>query len=113
MKNMSESYKKAYGQVADPDCGTKMPAGKPESCEDALRQAPGVSKSKPIGSPKVDDGAAKRCLDSQLGRVTPSGGRLGDATTQPNDGVNDIPPSVKAIGTTNKNPKKFNTPDGM
>lgn len=86
---------KEINQPSAPNAGATMPAGKPDNENDALHQASSVptsGKAKDLAG-KEDKGAAKRALDAQLGRgdksMSKTGGRLGDATTQPNAGVND------------------------
>ena len=89
-KNMSESYKTAYGQVANPEQGTRMPAGKPNTAEDALGGSYHRSPEA-VREAKEETGVAKKCLDQQLGRgdksMSKTGGKLGDATTHPQAGA--------------------------
>jgi len=82
-KNMSENYKTAYGQVADPTAGTRVPAGKDGRGEtDALRQATGVSKVEHGISEagKEHKGAALKAVAQQAGK------KDWDNMTQPNSG---------------------------
>lgn len=78
-KNMSSSYKEAYGQEAKPDAGTKQ--SKKESAEDALRQDPSVPRSgsaKPLTG-KVQKGAHAAAVKKQIGEAP-------DNLIQPNVG---------------------------
>lgn len=87
--NMSESYKKSYGQESHPEEGTRYPAGKPNTAEDALGGSYHRSPEA-VREAKEEVGVAKKCLDAQLGRgdksMSKTGGKLGDATTHPQAG---------------------------
>lgn len=95
-KNMNALWKTAYDQVASPSAGTTMVTGKSDvDPAEANYQAKSVARSgkaKDLAG-KEQVGAEKRALDAQLGRgdksMSKTGGRLGDATAQPNTGVND------------------------
>jgi hypothetical protein len=45
--------------------------------------------NKVVDAEESDSQSAKECLDAQLGRGTPDGGKLGNSTTQPQSCVND------------------------
>lgn len=92
-KNMSASYKEAYGQEAHPDFGTSIPAGKnrPDD-KDTLTAKHSVEQ---VRQAQAVEGRVKKALDQQCGRGTPEGGRLGNNCPQPETGVSDTPPSVK------------------
>ena len=85
MVKSSDSYK-AYDQVATPSAGTTIPKGKDRDEKDTLTAK---HTTETVKNAKEVKDAAKKALDLQLGRNTPSGGKLGDATTQPNSGVLD------------------------
>lgn len=100
-KNMSASYKKAYMQESVPDYGTSTPAGKANrGCDDTLKAK---HTTETVQEAKTTDpNRLKEALNRQLGRHTDTcragdpgreGGKLGNATNQPEDGVNDTPPS--------------------
>ena len=81
--NMSEDLKRV-NEESHPDSGARVPAGKDgRGCEDTLTAKHSVES---VRRAVEDEGAAKKALDVQLGRHTPSGGRLGDATPQPQAG---------------------------
>ena len=100
---MSESYKKSYMQEAKPSMGAEVPAGKNRPDDtDTLHAKHTVEQVRQ--AKEVDESRVKSAFDRQLGRHTDTclagdpgrdGGKLGNATTQPEDGVNDTPPSVK------------------
>jgi hypothetical protein len=74
-------------EVAHPEAGVTYPAHKRDNERDSLGDpAEYIRNTKPVTDAKEQLGVAKRCLDYQLGRGTPSGGKQGDATTQPNSG---------------------------
>ncbi|MDA4129268.1 MAG: hypothetical protein OK457_00715 [Thaumarchaeota archaeon] len=67
MVKSSESYK-TYDQVADPNAGTRVPAGKLDTSTDALHQYAGVSDPEAYqATGKEDKGACKRAADVQCG----------------------------------------------
>ena len=80
--NMSEDLKRV-NEESHPDSGTRVPAGKDRGYNDTLTAKHTVET---VREAREDEGAAKKALDVQLGRHTPSGGNLGDATTQPQSG---------------------------
>jgi hypothetical protein len=104
-KNMSEDYKKSYGQVSHPEEGTRYAAGKGEAPKPKEGTESHVSMSDesepawkykfgtdhPVTEAKEDPGVAKRCHDHQLGRgdrsMSKTGGKLGDATNHPQAGT--------------------------
>jgi len=96
---------------ATPQMGARTPAGKPDSYNDALHQRPGVSGVETVTQAKETPGVAKKCLDAELGRGTPSGGILGDATTQPQAGgeVDYKRPEPRTGGLSPKKPKDFDS----
>jgi len=65
-KNMSEDYKKAYGQVADPSMGTRVPAGKTDDENDALGK-PSSYEKESVKDAQEDVGAAKKAIAKQTG----------------------------------------------
>jgi hypothetical protein len=70
-----------------PSMGTKMKVQ--DDYEDTLRKG-SLPDAEKVTDAKEEPGAAKRCLDAQLGRhdwsASRTGGNLGDATMQPNSG---------------------------
>ena len=86
IKDRSKSYD-AYEQVATPSAGTTIPQGKDSADNKDTLRAKHTTET--VKDAKEVKDAAKKALDLQLGRQTPSGGKLGDATTQPNSGVLD------------------------
>ena len=89
IKDRSKSYD-AYEQVATPSAGTTIPKGKDRDEKDTLTAK---HTTETVKNAKEVKDAAKKALDLQLGRNTPSGGKLGDATQQPNSGVLDSCPN--------------------
>lgn len=82
MNSHIPQYIKDANAMSTPEEGTRTPAGKmdPENqrklpVSEAVRNATEVTN------------AAKLALDKQLGRGTPSGGKLGNATNQPSAGA--------------------------
>jgi hypothetical protein len=77
VKNTSRSYK-AYEQVAAPNAGAKVPAGKPDAdqCE-STKQAPSVKRQG-----KAKDLAGKEQKGASLAAVRKQMGRHADNMTQ-------------------------------
>lgn len=69
-------------EISHPEEGTRYPAGKPDTETDALHKRNTIHET--VREAKEADGnLVKTCLDKQLGRGTPTGGKIGNGTTQP------------------------------
>jgi hypothetical protein len=110
MPRNNKEIVKEINQVSSPEMGARVPAVKsPDNEDDCLHRA-SFYKPEAVREAKEDIGAAKSCIDVQLGRKTPSGGILGDPTTQPNSGGEiDYEQFKKRDGYSPKNPKDFNS----
>ena len=73
IKGISDSYK-AYDQVATPSAGTTTPKGKDSRMNKDTLTAKHTTET--VKDAKEVKDAAKKALDLQLGRNTPSGGKL-------------------------------------
>lgn len=64
-KNMSASYKTAYGQIADPEAGTRVPAGKNRDENDTLTSA---HTKETVKEAKATPGATLKAVGKQAGK---------------------------------------------
>jgi hypothetical protein len=86
---MDTEKTKRFEEQARPNAGTntldRKAAPEGENGEPAFEYR--FSTTNKVVDAKEDADAAKKCLDSQLGRGTPDGGKLGSSTTQPSAGA--------------------------
>jgi len=64
-KNMSASYKEAYGQKAAPSAGSNIPAGKNRGEDDTLT---GSNKKESVREAHATPGATKKAVGKQCGK---------------------------------------------
>jgi len=65
--NMSESYKKSYGQEAHPSAGSSIPAHKDgRGCDDTLTAK---HETASVREAKDEPGKAKAAIDKQCGKT--------------------------------------------
>jgi|HubBroStandDraft_3_1064219.scaffolds.fasta_scaffold720698_2 hypothetical protein len=90
MANDTEKTKR-FEEEARPNAGTntldRKAAPEGQSGESAFKYR--FSTTNEVKDATQDIDAAKECLNAQLGRGTPDGGKLGNSTTQPQSCVND------------------------
>lgn len=79
-KNLSASYKEAYGQKAAPSAGSSIPAGKNRGEKDTLT---GNSKKESVTEAHATSGACKKAIDRQCGHAN----ELSDNEPHDNSGL--------------------------
>jgi hypothetical protein len=84
---MDTEKTKRFEEQARPNAGTNVPSHKLNPAGEGQAEAYRFSTTNKVVDAKEEVGAAKECLDSQLGRgehsASRTGGKLGDSTPQP------------------------------
>jgi hypothetical protein len=84
---MDTEKTKRLEEQAHPNAGSNVPAHKLNPAGEGQHEAYRFRTDNAVRDAKEDAGKAKDCLDAQLGRGTPDGGKLGSSTTQPSAGA--------------------------
>jgi hypothetical protein len=83
---MDTEKTKRTEESARPNAGTNVPNHKLNPAGEGQAEEYRFRTDNKVSDANEDIGAAKECLDVQLGRGTPDGGKLGNSTTQPQSG---------------------------